>query len=107
MGLRGGKAAASAYRRGAELVKLRVAWAAKLVVRSARALAAAITDAIVDTRGQWVRGVVVVVTGRRMLSNLSRNNIPNCLESLDITFWSCRAQVPIGWGPYRRCRTSG
>lgn len=62
MGLRGGKAAASAYRRGAELVKLRVALAAKLVVRSARALDAAILDAIMDT-GQCV-GVMVVVMRR-------------------------------------------
>lgn len=48
MGLRGGKAAASAYRRGAELWKLRVALAAKLVIRSARALEEAILDAIAE-----------------------------------------------------------
>lgn len=48
MGLRGGKAAASAYRRGAELWKLRVTLAAKLVVRSARALEEAILDAIAE-----------------------------------------------------------
>lgn len=55
MGLRGGKAAASAYKRGAELWKLRVALAAKLVVRSARALEEAILDAIVDGLGVVVK----------------------------------------------------
>lgn len=75
-GLRAGRTAASAYRRGAELWKLRAALVARLVVLSARAPDETNLDAMlaIVMKLQWRRWLSVVLGGISLFGELGRHS---------------------------------